>query len=580
MHDHAPPAFRLVRGKTLLAAGLLGLLALPVAHVNADPPKSSATKKAPTAADLPSGVVTLEIWRQAATTPLQPGEIDRLLAHELAKSKARPAPRTTDEQFLRRAWLDLTGALPMPADIDDFLKDTAPDKRAKVIDRLLNGSAYAKHWACYWREVIASRVTDQLARVTARHFEIWMTEQLKANRGWGEIARAIIAADGELRFAAPEKNGAAFFLASRRGADAVTERAAETSRVFLGIQIQCAQCHDHPSDVWKRQQFHEFAAYFSRLRERPLYDYPTDPKKRRLVGLRLMPASFGEYQMPGKDDPKNKTTTHPRFLDGKAPGESLGDAARRKSLADAITSKDNPWFAAAFVNRLWGELMGQSFYQPIDDLGPEKEAVFPTVLARLAGAFKGSDYDIKGLFRAVMNSEAYQRQIRPGESADEHLLFASVYPTRLHADALWQSLTGALGQMGGPGGFGRRPMAGPFARFLGFEFQFKEEFKYDPSSRPEEVEGSVSQALLMMNSPLINQKIRAAGTNLLARILTAHANNDEALKMVYLRTLARRPTDREASRCRELIGRVGNRAEAFEDILWALLNSTEFMTKR
>jgi hypothetical protein len=562
----------------ILALGVLGTL-WPTGRAAADPPRAeSAAKKAPTEA-LPSGVITPEMWRQAATGPLQPGEIDRLISQGQAKGKVTPAARTSDEQFLRRVWLDLTGNLPMPADIDEFSKDRDPARRAKMIDRLLASDAYARHWARYWREVVASRVTDQIARVNAPQFERWLLEQLKANKGWGEVAKTLLTATGPLRFDGKESSGPAFFLGSRRGADAVTERAAETSRVFLGIQIQCAQCHDHPSDVWKRQQFHEFAAYFARLRERPIFEDSNG--KKRFVGFQLVSFGFGEYQMPGKDDPKKKTVTMPRFLDGKAPGARLSDTQRRTALADAIISKDNPWFAAAYVNRMWGELMGQSFYQPVDDMGPQKEAVFPTVLARLSGSFRGSDYDTKALLRAILNSEAYQRQIRLGESPEEHLMFAAVYPTRLRADALYQSLTGALGQMNpvGPGGLGRRP-PGPFGRFLGFEFQFKQEFNFDPSSRPEEVEGSVPQALMMMNSPQINQKIRATGTNLLARILSSYSDNDEALRVVYLRALARRPTDRELERCREHIRTAGSRDEGFEDILWALLNSAEFQTKR
>jgi hypothetical protein len=564
--------FLTARRGRLLGVSVVAVLALLAPRLPADPPKTTPKKAEPAA--LPSGVIRPEMWQQASTAPLQPGEIDRLVSAELQRAKIKPAPRTTDEQFLRRVWLDLTGALPMPADIDDFLKDIDPNKRAREIDRLLESKAYAQHWGRYWREVISSRVTDPLALISAGAFQTWMAEQLKANRSWGETVRALLTANGEVRFNDPGKNGVVFFLMSRRGADGVTERAAEASRVFLGIQIQCAQCHDHPSDVWKRQQFHEFAAYFGRLRERPLFE------EKRLVGFSLVSLPFGEYQMPGKDNPKKKTMTQPRFLDGKAAGFRLTDVQRRKSLADAITSKDNPWFAAAFVNRIWGELMGQSFYQPVDDLGPEKEAVFPTVLARVAGSFRGSNYDVKALFRAVLNSEAYQRQIRPGESPDEHLMFASVYPTRLPADSLWKSLSGALGQMGPPRGLGPRGPMGPFARFLGLEGQFKQEFAYDPSSRPEEVEGSVSQALLLMNNPQINQKIRAVGTNLLARILKSYTDDGEALRVVYLRALARRPTDRELARCRQHIQTVGSRAEAFEDILWALINSTEFQTKR
>jgi hypothetical protein len=269
----------------------------------------------------------------------------------------------------------------------------------------------------------------------------------------------------------------------------------------------------------------------------------------------------------------------PRFLDGKSPGTRLGDLERRRNLAQSITAKNNPWFAAAYVNRVWGELMGQSFYQPVDDLGPEKEAIMPDVIVRVAGAFKGTNYDVKQLFRTTMNSRTYQRQIRPAESGEEHQLFAAAYPRRMDSNTLWQALEEALGRMGPPPQAKPRP-AGPFARLQGLEGLFKQEFDFDPSTRPEEVEGSISQALLMMNNPTLNQRMQAKGTNLLARILKAYPNNDHALRMVYLRTLARRPTDRELERCREHVRSVGNRTEAFEDILWALLNSTEFQTRR
>ncbi len=179
--------------------------------------------------------------------------------------------------------------------------------------------------------------------------------------------------------------------------------------------------------------------------------------------MALVSIPAGEHRMPGKDDPRSGTLTHPRFLDGKSPGRFADDRRRRDALADAVVSKDNPWFAAAFVNRVWGELMGQAFYQPVDDLGPQKEAVMGSVLARLAGSFKGSDYDVKALLRAVLNSETYQRQARPGETPSAHLYFAARYPTRLSADALWDSLTGVLGRMGGP-----PAPAGPRGGLYGF----------------------------------------------------------------------------------------------------------------
>jgi hypothetical protein len=523
------------------------------------------------AASLQAAPIPADQWLKAPTTPLKPGEIDRLILQELQKAKIKPAPLITDEQFVRRVFLDLTGELPMPADVTEFLADKAKDKRAKLINKLLDSDEYARHWAGYWREVIAARLEDVRGRIFVRQFENWMAEELKKNTGWGKIARAMITATGDIRFAEQSKNGAAYFLASRIGADANIERAAETSRIFLGIQIQCAQCHDHPSDVWKRQQFHDLVGYYARLFSRPFQE------NGRLAGLRLVSRPRGEYFMPSKDDPTDKNLTHPRFLTGEAPAKFLDDLDRRKALADVIITKKTYWFAAAFVNRVWGELMGQAFYQPVDDLGPEKDAVLPTVFTRLAGSFQGSDYNIKALFRAVLNSQAYQRQVRPGESLDEHLYFAASYPTRLRADVLWQSLVNVLGRMGPP-----RPLRprGPFAIFQGIEGLFKTEFKADPSTKPDEVEGSVSQALLMMNNPVINQRIAAQGTNLLARVLKAYPRDDDAIRLLYLRTLSRKPTRRELDKVRNYIKKVGKRAEAFEDILWALINSTEFQTRR
>jgi Protein of unknown function (DUF1549)/Protein of unknown function (DUF1553) len=537
---------------------------------------AAETAKKATAPALPTGTISDAAWKAAPTALLKSAEIDRLVAQELGKAKIQPAALTTDEQFVRRVWLDLTGSLPMPADVKDFLSSRDPNKRAKLIDKLLASDEYARHWAHYWRNVIASRTSDQRGQRLAGHFDKWMTEELKKNVPWDTIVRAMITASGSIRFDDPDRNGAAYFLASHFGPDGTTERAAEASRIFLGIQIQCAQCHDHPSDVWKRKQFHEFAAYFARLKEQPLRE------EKKLAGFKLASLPKAEYQMPSKEDPKKGTPMQPRFLDGKSPGVRLPDQQRRKALADAITSQSDPWFAAAYVNRIWGELMGQSFYQPVDDLGPEKEAVFPTVLARVAAGFRGSHFDMKGLFRVIMNSQTYQRQLRPGESGDDHLLFAAAYPTRLSADALWQSLVDVLGRMGPPAPLAMKGKPGKpaFVARGGLELLFKQEFNFDPSTKPEEIEGSLSQTLLLMNNPVINQKIQARGTNLLARILTSYADNSDALRMVYLRTLARRPTDRELVRCRDHVQIVGNRAEAFEDILWALINSTEFQTKR
>jgi hypothetical protein len=200
----------------------------------------------------------------------------------------------------------------------------------------------------------------------------------------------------------------------------------------------------------------------------------------------------------------------------------------------------------------------------------------PETLARISASFAGNGFDVKQLLRAICTSDTYQRQIRPGESHGDHLQFAGINPTRLRSESLWQALVTVLGSLGPPAS----PTSGPFGRRFSVEGQFKDEFRFDPSLPPDEVESSIPQALMLMNNPTIQQRIRAQATNLLARILSSYSRDEEALRMVYLRTLSRKPSDREQEKALAYVKKVGNRSEAFEDILWALVNSTEFQTRR
>ncbi len=556
----------------LLAGAILISHSEMTAHAQkqkAPPPKKEIAAPAP-----PEAFLKSDAWKDVPATPLQPGEIDRLLDKELQGAKLTPAPRTTDEQFLRRVRLDLTGQLPAPREIEQFLADKDPAKRARVIDRLLETDEYARHWARYWRYVVTA-VEAPFGEPLAPQFEDWLCAQFKQNRSWGEIVRAIMTADGQLKKGEDSKNGAVFFLGRHSGPDGNIARTAETARVFLGIQIQCAQCHnDRRTKIWKQVQFHELAGFFARM----------------TVGgsagslIKVMNKKFGEHEMPSKD-PGLVYITYPRFLDGKAPSAKADDAERRQALADFLTSPDNYWFSAAFVNRLWSELLGQAFYERVDDLSPRADVVFPSVTARLAASFRGSGYDIKALIRAIASSDAYQRQVRVGASADQHLKFAAVYPARLRADVLWDVLGRVLVQM---------PVTNPFVLKA-----FQTEFDFDPSLKADEVVGSIPQALWLLNGTILNDRIKvqdvrmpgpgkaakmpAKGSGeptLLKQILTRHADDPGALRELYLHTLTRRPTDRELETCLQYIRESGSRNEGFEDIFKALLNTAEFQRKR
>jgi hypothetical protein len=232
-----------------------------------------------------------------------------------------------------------------------------------LIDHLLESDAYARHWARYWRDVVSSRITNRRSMGLTRSFEEWLYEQFRDDRSWGEITRDILTAEGELRFSQSvwpgsallkqpdwqplpnSKGGELFFLVAHDTAEA-EERAAETSRVFLGIQIQCAQCHDHHTEPWKRVQFHELAAYFSRIKYQQLFD------NKKLVGVQLVTVPDREHKMTSLEDPESFSVMHPRFLDGRSPDRNLSDQARRQALADVVVDKQNYWFAASLVNRV------------------------------------------------------------------------------------------------------------------------------------------------------------------------------------------------------------------------------------
>jgi hypothetical protein len=527
-----------------------------------------------------SALLRSDAWKGAPTSPLQSSEIDQLLHKAMEGTKVKLSAVTSDEQFLRRVRLDLTGQLPTAAEVKLFHDDKNPNKRAEWIDKLIDSDEYARHWARYWRHTVAS-VDAPFGTPHVPAFEDWLFKQFKQDKNWGDIVRALVTAEGSLKKDEKDQNGAIFFLGRFNAVDGNMERTAETSRLFLGLQLQCAQCHnDRRTKLWKQVQFHEMAGFFARMQ----------------VGgssgslIKLIAKKSGEHKMPTKESPKGGITTLPRFLDGKAPAANMDDLQRRKALADYLTATDNYWFSAAYVNRMWSELMGQGFYDRVDDLSPKGPVVFPEVLNRLAASFS-SDYDTKKLLRALVNTQAYQRQVRLGESLNQHMQFAAVYPSRLRGDVIWKNLDCTLGRL---------PDSDKVIK------AFRAEFDFDPSLKTDEVQETMSQALWLLNNPVVNDRVKVqdlsvplprkspkgaspgmgkAEPTLLKKLLTTYTSDDPAaLRELYVHTLARRPTDQEVETCLVYIQRTrqdqGTRNDAFEDIFRALLNTAEFQRRR
>lgn len=579
-------------------------------------------------------------------------EIDRIILTELTAAGVEPAPLSTDEDFLRRITFDVAGSLPQPRDVTLFGINPDRQKRTKVIDKLLDGDQYAETWARYWRDVIFSKATNMRAQFVNGSFVRWMTESLKNNDGWDDIARDLITASGDVR-----ENGNTALLFVQEGSP--EDIAGEVSRIFLGIQMQCANCHDHPWDRWKRDQFHELAAFFPRISLRPVreemrlvtYEVVSvsegnDPRSRfakmienvdRLfIGLDrnrdgkltkveagrnqgfvrvferlldvgdknkdggLTKAEFRDLPAPPANQPGRGSTEHymadlanpssrgtqidPRFfVTGLSPKTGLDDQERRDLLATYITSTRNEWFSRAIVNRMWAEMTGEGFYMPVDDMGPDRTPSFPEVLDLLSAQFIRNGYDMQWLIRTIAQTQTYQRQIRAADVSGQVVPFASATPTRLRGDQLYNAIMTAIA-----GNQSRAPRqlsgamagAGMYGRSRDPRDQFSVLFGFDPSTPQADITGNVPQALFMMNSPMLNGQIKANGFTRLAGLLRKYDDNVDAINELYLMILAREPSKKELGIFKEYVSEVGDRNEAFEDLMWSLMNSSEFLSKR
>jgi hypothetical protein len=499
-------------------------------------------------------------------------EVDRLLSEEALRGQALAAP-VDDAAYLRRVSLDIIGEPPPPQEIVAFILDSNPDKRSRVVERLLSDPLYGQNWARYWRDVILARRSDDRALdLSGNSAVVYLTEQFNAGRGWDAIARSILTATGKAR-----TDGSTVLAMAHEGKP--EETAAEAARVFLGIQLQCAQCHDHPYDAWKREQFHQLAAYFPRVVLRPLPvevlpDFEVTSIETVRGGGRNK--AQPEHYMSDLNDPKAKgTLTQPQFFLNNAQEEAgLTDRQRRAALARRITAPDNPWFAKALVNRVWAELLGRGFYEPIDDLGADRKSAAPQTLDYLTRQFIASGHDLRWLLKTITATAAYQRPGRARVESDQ-APFRSIVIQPLRADVLFSALATALqvdldqvqqnrrGRRGGP------------------RAQFELAFGYDPSLPRDEVAPSISQALLLMNSPQISRAMRAdTQQSPLGRLAATIKDNDLVVSELYLRTLSREPGEAELATARSHIQETGSRAAALEDILWALVNSAEFRERR
>jgi hypothetical protein len=484
--------------------------------------------------------------------------------------EVKVAPPVADDATLfRRLNLDLTGKLPNLKEAQDFLADRDPGKRDKVVERLLKSEGHAVNWGRYWRDVLTYHTPASANYIRWPLFNNWMVDQVRRNRPWSDVVTDLVTATGT-----NDETGPVNFLTAHFGNP--VEIAATTSRVFLGVQLQCAQCHDAKMEPWRREQFHELVAFFGRAKIIQHKDVAGRGTPYAIEGR-----DEGQYGMTDLKNPSRLIPMTPRFLTGETVSADAGDVERRAALARFLTSPKNPYFAPAHVNRMWMALMGWGFYPGLADLGAHTEPRYPEVLEVLAREWTASGYDMHWLFRTIVSTEAYRRQLQP-RPVSESARPAALCPQRLRPEQIFEALVAVLGfdendkKIPAPA-----PSSAPaLQRHQGLRNMIYQAFKVDPSLPPNEVQGTIPQALVMMNSVLVNSLVAAKGKTFLGEALAKNMKDDDLVVALYQRTLARPPRAREMETCRRYLRTVTDRREAFEDIFWSLINSTEFLTKR
>ncbi len=475
------------------------------------------------------------------------------------KAKVRPAARAGDAEFLRRASLDLIGRIPTADEVDAFLSDPRSGKRALAVDRLLSTADYAEHWANVYMDLTIGRELRRRGRIIDA-VRPYFVNTFANNRPVDRLVTELVSSTGDFELDPAAIYNLSFYA---RGKDQA-QQAGTTARIFLGQQIQCAQCHDHPNDKrYKRADFGAFAAFFSRLTRRAY----TDP----LFGPVI--ETYETEDAPSIGSYRNRPAffVPPRFL-----GSTKSVAATADYLpALAQLVRAAPSFAMTTVNRTWHQLFGRALSGRWDDLGSPFDARHPALLGRLARDFASTGYDHKRLLKAIVLSEAYQRTSAK-VTKRQRAVFAGAAVRPLSADQLLRSQLLATGysrviqRQRGPDGVHN------------FEHQMLGRYLFvfgdDAGEEVDTFSGSVAQALLLRNHTLTNQGARATPSSQLQGILNSHTSPAQRIRRMFISAYGRPPTAAESTRYVGYLRKHNHATAGYEDLFHALLTSTEFLS--
>ena len=514
--------------------------------------------------------------------PSSTKHLDRHIDAVLKQEGLEPSKQTNDTEFLRRVYLDMIGKIPTSDEVLDFINDGSPSKRSEKIDELIGSKESVDYWTLLWTSWLIGRRDDGDDRRIG--LTVWVREALETNMPYNQFVKELVAADGELQ----DNPAGNYVLRYERSPVFLTSH---TSRLFLGLPMQCAECHDHKTEAWLQEDFYGVAAFFTGIESEEKEEFETidmngDPKMMQNFLITNSPKErMASYEFDGE-----RETAPPRFLDSEE--EYKGELTKkREALAEWMTAKTNPYFSKAIVNRIWKHFMGRAFVEPIDGFGEEYPATNPELLAWLAEDFVIHGYDLQHLMRTILSSKTYQRSSETNKSnEDDEIYYSHAYMKPLSAEQFFYSMLQATDferlqqvKMGGINKDGGEDREGMLSALEQKKREHLKKFLFLlDNGEMEEIEafnGTVPQALMMINGDIVNDsanyKERGSFINY---VLSNWRDTIDRVQFIYLTVLSRKPTTKEQTYFQRYLDRslYRNKDLAYEDLYWVLLNSAEF----
>ena len=548
---------------------LIGFLLLPAIGSASDPVKPSNSAPATESGQIEKINELVEIvWTDFDITPSEPA---------------------TDGEWCRRVYLDLIGRIPKVKELREFVGDKAPDKREKLVEKLLYDDEYteefARNWTTIWSNLLIGRSggNDRNSMINREGMQKYLRDSFARGKPYDRMVKELLTATGSTAPGSSDFNGATNFLIDKVNEENGAQATAQTSKLFLGLQVQCTQCHNHPFNDWKQQKYWEFNAFYRQSRA-----FGADASMGPEAG-----ATLGDFDFRGENGDINEAAlfyelrngltkvAYPVFVDGTKIETSgyVNVVNRRQKLADLVVGSE--YFSKAIANRTWAHFLGYGFTKPVDDLGPHNLPNNPELLDYLGQQFESESYDLRKLMTWIVLSKPYSLSSKRNSSneKDDPLLgespkFSHFYLRQMRAEELFESLQVATEAGEGTGNYEEQERMKN--RWLQ---QFTTAFGTDEGDEVTSFNGTIPQVLMMFNGEMIKEATATKRGTLISNLISDDKLKDvQRVNYLFEAGLSRLPTASEKRLAEQFLkARGGDRAEAFRDVWWVVLNSNEFI---